>query len=400
MIINPLPMVAKIIKEKLSVSQIMDLRKKVFIDSEKNKVKELIFRACAGNIGYIVQLSKNIKFMCGIDSLDEKFFDKVQHEINQITEIRSPIIVNTPIIPKLRNYMIPTEIYDQFSGKINYDRINKLSKLIYDNSTTHELTENEISELLTSLGNMNRGYAAQKEYNNINIIRQNQKNGQIQIIINILNRLILYFNLIKISSDDLLINSESMEWFVEFIFDKDSKDFIAEIPPFANNRIYNKINYANIPSEAKVIILLNIFSKLIEILMQPINPIMTTFFMQFLFHIKNDLDVVDLTIEDIQEIEFKQENLRRKRTEKFLKMTPEEKLIQGFLEAKLEEQIELLDEEQKEAAQNEIEELIDTYNPEEELKNIDAEEEAESFDEGLYEEGTFDAFINEELINI
>ena len=80
--------------------------------------------------------------------------------------------------------------------------------------------------------------------------------------------------------------------------------------------------------------------------------------------------------------------LRRKRTEKCLKMTPEEKIAQGLLAAGLEEQIEILDENIKEKNEEGEKALMETYDDEEEARVQD--EDFESIDDADYDTGTFD----------
>lgn len=353
---------SEIDNKKLSESEI----NKIIENKQNEMVKNILERIKNNNTIYF---DKDFKFVSGKDKIDNVLISKVKKRLLKTNKVILPSSSDF----KIKEFVLQKKIIDKYSLRLNVELIEKIITKLSSNNTL--LNSNEMQELLMNLGSMIEGYN--------NKSTKNQKYGQMDIIIQMINKLVLFYYTVKKGSN--VIRSEDMYWlsdFMEYVYK-------VKVPEDYNYNIYNDIKYSSdISIDEKINILLNMFNMLVYSLSD-----YQRFIIRFLYFIRNELDLVNLTEEDIQEIKFKQENIRMKRTEKFLKMTPEEKIIQGFMDVKLEEQIEMLDDND---IVGEDEEKIKSYDAENEFKEL--YEDPESNDEPDFETGYFDNFLEDSNI--
>ena len=180
--------------------------------------------------------------------------------------------------------------------------------------------------------------------------------------------------------------SPSHRFLVRYVNEKKNKEFDRTIPIVFNFNTYNELQYdSDFTISRKIIIFLNILVSLTSFIVE--SRLEANFVVEFLAITKDAENIVDATESQIEVIQENLDLLRRKRTEKFLKMTPEEKIAQGLLAAGLEEQIEILDENIKEKNEEGEKALMETYDDEEEARVQD--EDFESINDADYDTGTF-----------
>ena len=109
----------------------------------------------------------------------------------------------------------------------------------------------------------------------------------------------------------------------------------------------------------RIVMFLNIFLGLLNTIVQ--SKLSAEFVIEFMKRVKEDNELADTTNAVVDLIRDQLDLQKRKNLEKFLKMTPEEKVAKGFFEAGLEEQIELLNEESKKVASEEDDRAIENY---------------------------------------
>lgn len=145
-----------------------------------------------------------------------------------------------------------------------------------------------------------------------------------------------------------------------------------------------------ISSKSKINALLNIHTTLLYDNYQSADIIK-----KYLAEIEYDTELTDITPYGLLEIENDLDLQRRRRTEIYLKMTPDEKTALGFSDLGLEEQIELLHEQEKEKSTIEDDTTIKSYKQEEQKdvysQTLDDEQGMDD-DIALYQTGSFEVY--------
>jgi hypothetical protein len=372
---------------KLNKSQTQELRNKVIYKAEEDKIKEQLIRACAGLTGHIVEFTKDVEFMCGIDEINEDLINKILKEIEK-KEKSKELTIQKYVPPELKSYKVDKNLLDKFPTVIDEKRMAKLSSefgskdaLDFLNIGVFPEHQEEKRMELESKTFILTPDERQKEERRI---KREQGLARIQILINVLTRLYMNYMVIKYSSTDVFLNSTSLVYLAKYINNKNPEDFNEDIPHLID---YENVLYdPSISISDKINILLNVLMEMMIIMIKTKSSL--SFIIEFLKIIQDENKIIDITHNKLQKLEYQQDMIKQKRFDILLKKAPEEKVAQGFMQMNLEEQIEFLDEEKIDNINEVDNALINSYNPAEEFEKED--QDIESIDDADYDVGDFD----------
>ena len=342
------------------------LKEKVFELEELNEIKDVIANACAGAPGQFLYWGTDV--LCGI-APSKKLLDKVQKGLQKERE-KQEIVKDIPVFI-VKQPKVPAD-FKVKREEITFDRtlaeevIKKISKFININS----------GELMTSfveLGKFKNRFEEQmiqiereifksKEQKEkaLKTLKRDQNWSRIAELNNIIRRLQRDYRLIRTSETDIFLNSPSLFYLSRYIDEKKKSDFKDELPAKFNVLNYYDIEHADgLSLSRRIVMFLNIFLGLLNTIVQ--SKLSAEFVIEFMKRVKEDNELADTTNAEVDLIRDQLDLQKRKNLEKFLKMTPEEKVAKGFFEAGLEEQIELLNEESKKVASEEDDRAIENY---------------------------------------
>jgi len=388
-------------KIKMTKNDHKELRDKAINIYEDSRLKLLLLQACAGEPGHIISAG-NVHIVCGIDVIDIKLVRKFRKELEKFYATEETI-EHKLIIPKLDTFNIKqVKDFDFNTSTFNQEELNKLTQKLTKLSDLKDLKPEDIVNTVSSLGKFTQTFQENaKELEKLKFklpkedrearekeLRRDQNLARMQELINIITQLHQYYTIIKTHPNNLFFPvSPSHRFLVQYVNDKKNKEFTKSIPVVFNFHTYTELQYDNsFTLSRKIIIFLNILVSLANFIVE--TSLEAKFVIEFLAITRNAEDIVDATESQIEIIQENLDLLRRKRTEKFLKMTQEEKIAQGIIGAGLEEQIEILEENIKEKNENAEEAQIETYDDEEAQRIQD--EDFESIDDVDYESGSFD----------
>lgn len=396
--------------ENTDCKEIKSETKKVFLDKkerenlrilaldvyEDSRLKSLLLQACSGEPGHIVSAG-NVHVVCGIDQIDLKLVKKFRKELEKLYE-QEEKVEHKILPPKLETFSIKkVKDFDFDTKTLNQETLNELVRKLVKLSGISGIKEEQLRESIRNLGRFTESFKEvvqqlpkeDREAREKELIRD-QNLVRIQELINIITQLHQYYSIIKTHPNGLFFpTSPSHEFLVKYVNEKKNKEFSKNIPRVFNFNTYDELKYdKDFTLFRKIIIFLNIFIRLADMIVE--TRLEARFVAEFLSIIREAEIIADATENQIEIIQENLDLLRRKRTEKFLKMTPEEKIAQGLMAVGLEEQIEILDENIKEKNKEEEQALIETYDDEEEQKIQD--EDFESLDNVDYEIRAFELF--------
>lgn len=360
---------AKSIERSRTSSDHRKLKEIVFEREELDEIADVITNACAGAPGQTIFWGIDIK--CN-GPPDKKILEKVQKalRVQKIEEVK-----NLPVLD-IKKIRVPEDFkIESFNKSLANELIDKLLKLAtkYFGMKSKESPSREaIMTFIIDLGKFKKKFEEQllqvsplltpiERDARIKAIKKDQNWSRLAELGNVIRSLQRDYRLIRTSETDIFLNSPSLMYLARYIDEKKKDDFNVEIPAKYNVLSYYDIEYASdVGITQRVIMFLNIFVEIMNLIVK--SRLSAEFALEFMSHVKENNELADTTDVEIGEIQTRLDFQRRKNTEKFLKMTPEEKVAKGFFEAGLEEQIELLNEESQRAATEEDERILKNYN--------------------------------------
>ena len=223
-------------------------------------------------------------------------------------------------------------------------------------------------------------------------LNRSKNTNRINIIINSIIKLQQEYQILHTGSLTNCYKSPSFNYLCDFINEKKENDFKNILPRDEYSIAkYNDIKYTEqLNYKQKTNILLNIFMDLILFVSK--TPLSKKYLNSFIFYINKTQLLLDVSADLFNKIEQSLDLQQRKNFEKYLKMTPEEKLVKSFGDANLEEQIAILNEEvEKEDEKIEYnEEYNQTLNDMSLDEEINIDDDYQFMDESLWGEDEFE----------
>lgn len=371
-----------LIKSKIKKTKISNYL--ISQQNELNCAKELIKSWCIGDIegidmnGYIINCSPSVSDIKKVISYRSKKEIIKDEKIPIITDYDSlPDNIDSKTINEkgikliAGNDTIIRDFYSNYGTSIHEyeENKNKLKEMMYTPDRIR-YTENILEYKLKRLKN-------ESQLNRVNIL--------INIIIILQQSYIIIHNGSLVSCN----KSPGLFYLCDFIKKKKEKDFNKKLDITKYNIInYNKIKNNNkINYEKKIIILINI---LIDLSLFIINNNILgheyEFIKTFIYNAINVQSLTDISSKKYNEINKELDLQKRRNLDIFLKMTPTEKIEKGFPKLNLDEQIDIINEENRE--KEEERDIID-YSQENEMGH-------DSLDDELYQDDDYQ-FMNYSL---
>lgn len=381
------------------------------------------------NLDYAIKLycsqfkkTKEHIFGTSVNCSDEINTDIIENIYNNMIDIERKEL--SLILTSNKNFVSHNEVKflkfddDKIKGNIIDEKlINSLKKKLQSNKNNGSDGNNVINKIL-NIGRMIDSekyditklvelYTAKKISNAEYKIRLNNLqidytlNNLIQIQ-NIIKQFIKYYRQIKCANSVLHISfDDSEKWIDKYILNDKNKLFTSNVLDYYNYSDLDRIRFDQETNyETKIKLSINMLLYLCDKIIN--NNLEIEFFVEFINIFTNNMNALDTNDEQINNIYLHLDIMKQKRNEKYLKMTPEEKLIAGLMDNKksLLEQFEAIDElradDEMEKELKEYDKDIADYNEEEELRTLEQEEDYNTKDDFEYEdEGKLEEYFHD-----
>ena len=278
--------------------------------------------------------------------------DKKNHNIGLIEKI----------IRKIKNERITVDVFLNLGKFVNMENYS-LKKLDQLKSEINKIEWNVLKDSI------------HKEIKTLHVLE----------LINIIDKFVSDYRLVHVSDPDLFNpKAISEEYLKTIIKTKKDEDFKIDILKYYDSEnISALIHDEKYDWDKKAIILLNVFANLIHEIIKSREEY--NFLNLFMVDTLLNMSLIDITQENVDEIENKLDSINRLRRETNMNLTMDEKFARGILTGDITKQLEILDDIILEQEQLENENAINNYNEEEEYMNT--EEDDESKDDLDYDAG-------------